>query len=610
VEIQQVPGGYPVSDILFTPRGKMVLAQRGGIQSSQDYTKYHTPKNNSVLRYSRDETGNWVQIPEEYAIGFPVDHKNASGGVALTCDGTLWSTGDALRNDPAQAASLLPGGPLVVHGLQGNKISLVRPFNTPPWASWFVDYDIQFADPEKAGHVGDVEVYRNCAGGRAESFPGWYPIPEWYPPEGWFPPDWWPKTPDLDLQKIANTCVETPGLPGTFDCTYTIAVTNVGAAPYVGIIHVDDNPPATALYIPPPGGSIPWNCAQPGGAGTPISCDSTNIETLFPGETETLELTIQVTPGNTNNYVRNCAIVEDDIPGNNEDCGEADLPRHDLQMEKTFLDCVQEAAGQRCYFVISMTNVGGATYTGPLHFVENIPAGTIFGGIFGSTTPGWACIGGPPVECTLPDPPGVTLNPGDVEHVGISIIVPAGVGGDMNNCVALGNPEHAGDPVAPGVNQACAPFTVPLPIEHTCPDGWTLVPPGGAPAGHQVIAIDGINPDGTGWGIMCMRPQPLPVIGKDPVVHKCPAGWTKVPPQGAPAGYKVLAVDGVNPDGSKWGMMCMKPRVITPIPFCKQGETTYQSRGQIPKGWTWRKVTLGMRTIYCAKPRSTVPSCA
>ncbi|MHA1165096.1 MAG: hypothetical protein ACTSP0_05870 [Alphaproteobacteria bacterium] len=158
VEIQQVPGGYPVSDILFTPRGKMVLAQRGGIQSSQDYTKYHTPKNNSVLRYSRDETGNWVQIPEEYAIGFPVDHKNASGGVALTCDGTLWSTGDALRNDPAQAASLLPGGPLVVHGLQGNKISLVRPFNTPPWASWFVDYDIQFADPEKAGHVGDVDL--------------------------------------------------------------------------------------------------------------------------------------------------------------------------------------------------------------------------------------------------------------------------------------------------------------------------------------------------------------------------------------------------------------------------------------------------------------------
>ena len=285
-DVQSVPGGFPVSDILFTPKGEMVLAQRGGIMGSDNYTRYHTPKQNSVLRYSRDEAGNWVQVPEEYAIGFPADYKNASGGVGLSCKGTLWSTGDALRNDPALSASLLPGGPLVVHGLQGNDISLVRPFHVPPSSSWFVDYKGNSSDENEAGHVGDVEVYRNCAGGHAESFPGWYPIPEWYPPEGWVPPVWWPEYPDLDLEKIAGKCIQLKTWPVSYLCKYTIVVTNVGAADYVGNIHVVDNPPATALYIPPPGGTIPWNCAQPGGAGTQIACDSANVETLHPGEAE------------------------------------------------------------------------------------------------------------------------------------------------------------------------------------------------------------------------------------------------------------------------------------------------------------------------------------
>ena len=79
------------------------------------------------------------------------------------------------------------------------------------------------------------------------------------------------------------------------------------------------------------------------------------------------------------------------------------------------------------------------------------------------------------------------------------------------------------------------------------------------------MAVDGVNPDGSKWGMMCMKPKPQPPLTPLPPVHKCPAGWSKVPPQGAPAGYQVMAVDGVNPDGSKWGMMCMKPRVFTPI---------------------------------------------
>jgi hypothetical protein len=617
IDIQSVPGGLPVSDILFTPKGRMVLAQRGGIMGSNTYSRYHTPKQNSVLRYQRDHAGTWVQEAEEYAIGFPIDHKNASGGVGYACDGTLWSTGDALRNDPAQAASLLPGGSLVVHGLQGNDISLIRPFNVPPRASWFVDYKGNSSDENEAGHVGDVEVYRNCAGGHAESYPGWYPIPEWYPPEGWIPPVWWPRTPDLELEKIASQCIPAPAHLGSYICDYTIVVTNVGAADYVGHLHANDNPPATGLFVPPPGGSIPWNCVQPGGAGTPITCDSANIETLHPGESETLDITIQVTPLVGENHIHNCAILDEDHHGDdpdffgeNEDCAEAILPLPDLDIDKTFFGCQPEGAAQRCFFVITMQNVGGATYTGALSFTENVPAGTIFGGIHDSSTAGWGCVGGNPASCTLPNPPGVSLAPGSAEQVLISIIVPAGQGGDMENCVALGA-ANAGDPVVPGVNNFCEPFTAPAPalIEHECPAGWSLVPPGGAPAGWNVMAVDGINPDGTGWGIMCMRSQPIPLLKQNPVVHKCPAGWTKVPASGLPAGYQAIAIDGVNPDGTKWGLMCMKPKpkVFTPLPLCKVGETKYSKQSSIPKGWTWRKVTLGKVSIYCAKPRVLIP---
>ena len=53
------------------------------------------------------------------------------------CNRTLWSTGDNLRNSPAHAGKLGDEGPLDVHGLQGNDVSLVRPQNEPPLAKLF-----------------------------------------------------------------------------------------------------------------------------------------------------------------------------------------------------------------------------------------------------------------------------------------------------------------------------------------------------------------------------------------------------------------------------------------------------------------------------------------
>ena len=110
-------------------------------------------------------------------IGFPPNYRNDNGGIAIgygydaagninraVCGGTLWSTGEQLRNarDPAIIQRLQPGGPLIVDGLQGNAIPLLRPLNEPPFAAYFIDYDDRFDDPQTRGHLGDVVIWRVC----------------------------------------------------------------------------------------------------------------------------------------------------------------------------------------------------------------------------------------------------------------------------------------------------------------------------------------------------------------------------------------------------------------------------------------------------------------
>ena len=80
------------------------------------------------------------------------------------CGGTLWSTGEQLRNarDPAVIRRLQPVGPLIVDGLQGNAVQLLRPQNEPPFETYFIDYDDRFDDPQTRGHLGDVVIWRVC----------------------------------------------------------------------------------------------------------------------------------------------------------------------------------------------------------------------------------------------------------------------------------------------------------------------------------------------------------------------------------------------------------------------------------------------------------------
>jgi hypothetical protein len=183
LDVAGQPGPYPVSDIAFSQKGAMIVAQRAPIAASYDYSAFTRPGEPRVLRYwpkdpnDPPSPGLWKPMAEEYAIGFAGDYRNADGGVALgygygpdgtlgatACEAALWSTGQNLRNDPSLRAQLEPGGPLVVHGLQGSPADLVRDANAPPATSYFIDYDDKFDDPSASGHIGGVRVYATpCA---------------------------------------------------------------------------------------------------------------------------------------------------------------------------------------------------------------------------------------------------------------------------------------------------------------------------------------------------------------------------------------------------------------------------------------------------------------
>lgn len=435
LDLPAAQNANPVSDIAFQPNGSMLLAQRGGIASRYDYSQYHTPRKSSVLRYrleSPDDPATpsrWVAEPEDYAIGFPGIHRNASGGIALgygyrqnaggntvfgAPQGTLWTTGDALRDNPVHGAQLAQGGPLNVHGLQGNALNLVRPGNEPPWQSYFVDYDGKFDDPQASGHVGDVEIAHAHA-----------------------------RKPVMDL-RIHKRAI--PELCTIGDqCTFEIEITNTGALTYSGPLVIRDVAHGGAQLI---GHSPPdWDCREAFPGGGIYECKNPGV-TLQPGEHISLELIFHMPPWWTRPVYDNCAelIVPgagvDHRPYNNRSCDyvptiETGHPLYapDLQLEKFGLFGACDFFGL-CEFVVRITNVGAAPYTGLLHINDvTTTAGATL--IDWSPKPEWNCAAIGPGEygCSTAGP--VTLAPGDFREIIILV---------------------QGPPIAPGVThvQNCA----------------------------------------------------------------------------------------------------------------------------------------------------------
>jgi hypothetical protein len=296
-ELDVAGAPYPVSDIAFSQKGAMILAQRAPLAGAYDYSAFTAPGEPRVLRYwlkDRNDPpspGLWKPAAEEYAVGFAGNYRNTDGGVALgygygqdgmlstgACEAALWTTGQNLRNNPALRSQLEPGGPLLVHGLQGSPIDLVRGGNEPPATAYYVDYDDRFDDPRASGHMGSVRILAQpCVGAVATSgAAGSTSSPPYV--SG-------PTTPTTDPACVGpncNPCVGPNCAPkacfastGTFECVnghwiYKLTVTGPGWINTVNAVSL-----TSGVIVA--GGSFPLNPANIPVFGTPGSTATIEI---------------------------------------------------------------------------------------------------------------------------------------------------------------------------------------------------------------------------------------------------------------------------------------------------------------------------------------------
>lgn len=473
IEVIGTPGDYPISDIAFDNQGAMFVAQRGGIKGSWDYNTFTGPKKSVVFRFKQElpddpaTPGTWVPIPDEYAIGFPPEHRNTSGGIALgytfdelgqvypgTCGQTLWTTGDNLRDNPEFAEVLAAGGPASVHGLQGNDRTLVRPDNVPPAVAYFIDYDGAVEDPEKSGHVGDVEVLQPCASEGPETDLV-YDVPQW---TGDTPP---PRTPsesfNLTLSKIAQPEECWAGGIG-WQCGYTVRVTNTGTTPYFGDITLTDwlpDPPlGTVMQFSP---QPPWNCTKI--LSSEYEC--THLATLLnPGESVDLFVTVESPADDPRCYVDNAARLEwaagytDNDASDNVAFASAVIPsapcaapapaneKSNLEVKKSTFGshCAIVGTSYYCTFLIEVANTGPGVYGGQIDISETLSAPATTAGF----SPSWNCSGsGANYTCSLP---AATLNPGQSVFLAASFEMPQAIGQcELGNLAEITNAPGGSD---------------------------------------------------------------------------------------------------------------------------------------------------------------------
>ncbi len=603
--------GAEISEILFDDNGDMLVAERGTPTGTYDYKALAEAGENRVLRFrpklpddppSRDL---WFPVPKEYAIGFPQDYRNDNGGIAIgygydaagninraVCGGTLWSTGEQLRNarDRDIIRRLQTGGPLIVDGLQGNSTRLLRPLNEPPFETYFIDYDDRFDDPPARGHLGDVVIWRVC--GQA-ALPGVLALPI-VCPVGWFniggicqaglacPPG----------TEFANGCCGYRGCPPSYarvggrcvpppmNCgegeTYSEGRCQAprcppGLVPVGRKIAKGDGPPRTngdcgpgEIYTnehcePAPGtgpkmcsGSTYCKCpdgTQPNGDGTckQSSCGPHMVEgdgtcLCEPGYQDVVDSNGQNTCIPVSQCDQSPALC---CPAGlhwNTTTHSCDLdnqnPTPKLQVTKTFASCCRKQDTAYCKFSFSIKNIGSTPFSGPVHFYD---AGNGQLGITGGT-------GGQVL--------GVTLAPGEA----ISGLGPLGdtytPGSKFLNCISIAaghfpRPPNNSEP--PGPDISCAAGDVPIVLDQ-CPfdqsvvrkrPPWTLTCPDGSPR----------NSDGN-----CPTPPRYCPDGSVPVNGQCqnpPPLQLGCPPGTVPTNDGTSCSSGGNPQ------ICQRPKVMS-----------------------------------------------
>lgn len=522
VEVAIPPGpkaDAEISTIAFDRDGRMLLAERGPPTGAYDYKILATPAGGRALRFRAKLPGEngtpfYWQADGDYAVGFPPNFTNDNGGLALgygydsagnidpgRCGATLWTTGEQLRLSPDRslAERLRAGGPLAVNGLQGNALELVRPQNTPPFNSYFLNYADPAEQPGLMGQIGGIAIWQICPRAAiapeifaemlatADLCPRGYvdirnqcvPTPckpderyrdgkcvhECPPlrrslrneccPQGtvWNGRQCVPHTgPDLTINKEIDRC-------GLTECYYTIVVTNRGPGTYNGELIVGDVATAGQIITTSPD----WTCTHAnlpsGNDGVACRRPNTNIP---PGQSVKLTVEVKVANGTTGGLL-NCAIVDPRRDGNTSNNISCKYKPPD-QTGNPKLKIVKAAPksctfvrddGQRpiwqCEFAVTVTNEGTAPANNVT--VTDVPSN---GTIIGVQNDGsWNCtMGSNSVTCWHPG----ALNPGappspatftvTVEAAGLyanPAIIRGGGEAVVENCAALGNTVRRGD---------------------------------------------------------------------------------------------------------------------------------------------------------------------
>ena len=490
----------------------MYLSQRGASLGNYDYSKFAVTQTAAVLRYRYDDkAGRWSEAADEYAIGLPKGYQGTQGGIALTygydkrgninfgaCRQTLWTTGEHLR-EGEDLKLVSTGGARIVHGLQGNYTTLVRPANEPPAKAWFTDYDNRFDDSNAYGHMGDVAIHAPCDGApsieRKETAP--------YPPAIIEPsaPSYEPPLdePGLTVEKICF-----PGaIGGKIKCT--ILVKNLSGAIVSQDIKFTD---ATKILFGPAAGSlVPIVSAAPLNPG--LTCAATPTldfwctmpaAILLPGEAVGVDVFIDThdlaLAGNSG--FSNCATLKHP-DGFAKACAEGGT---DIIVEKTGPGfCLP---GGTCTFSLKIANAGTMPFDGDV-----LLADAMFVGGASAAAPVTAV--NPPIACSAGNTAALpftcvthlSLLPGE-EHIhSVDVTMPAPGGYWAHNCFGALDPALVPvGPVPPGLglgaagpgNPSCAWVHVPVPqpnlsIVKTALNGGKCDKPGADLICHFEIAV-------------------------------------------------------------------------------------------------------------------------
>ncbi|MBK8085188.1 MAG: DUF11 domain-containing protein [Devosia sp.] len=409
LDVPKRPKKLPVSDIVFTEKGAMILAQRGAITSSWDYAGFADTGDSRLYRFwletpdDPETPSRWIETPEEYAVGFGGEHRQTDGGIDLGygfdrdgrldlgfCEATLLTTGDDLRLAPDLADALLPGGPLAIDGLQAMPAGPVKPENTPPWASYIIDLDARADDADVTGHPGDIAVYRTACEGIpyvSEYGGAGYPLdPPYVSGDPELPED--PiacldddcPEPEFEIEKTCEACRIDP-VTGKPTCQCQITVTSNGA-PFSGLLSVDEgvvfggSTPFNGTIVSL-GSADAWTCDQPSFADTdPAICTIDWQGLSNAGNSSVIDVAVVLPDPGFLVETENCAVLSLDGEELGESCtdftGEESDPV-DLAISKTFAQGPVVGAGD---FTLTVTNIGAPfDATAAITVTDAVPAG-------------------------------------------------------------------------------------------------------------------------------------------------------------------------------------------------------------------------------------------